>query len=156
MKIIFLDLDGVLTNHNTRFRTPDLLCVNHLNEIINKTNAYIVISSTWRKYDSLDKLKDILNIGGFGIDKNRILGITPRLNESHARGKEIQQWLDETNLNIESFVILDDDADMIPNMRHLVQTDTFIGLTQEFVELAIKVLNGELMSEKGSYGTYNI
>jgi len=50
MKVIFLDIDGVLTTANKKW-TFDENCVKHLVDIINETDAYIVISSSWRSYD---------------------------------------------------------------------------------------------------------
>ena len=64
-----------------------------------------------------------------GLNKSiEIIGRTKRLGTD--RGIEIQQWLDDNkDLDIEKFVILDDDMDMEHLLRHLVHTDTNIGMT---------------------------
>ena len=53
MKIIFLDIDGVLNNYNTLGEganwEPDLVKI--LNRIIKETKAKIVLSSTWRQIE---------------------------------------------------------------------------------------------------------
>jgi predicted mannosyl-3-phosphoglycerate phosphatase (HAD superfamily) len=61
VKVIFLDIDGVLCNHESisagyKTRTapeqdpygPHVDCVAALNRIIKETGAKIVVSSTWR------------------------------------------------------------------------------------------------------------
>ena len=51
MKIIFLDIDGVLIpdfDHENIKQEWNRSCVNNLMYIISQTNAKIVISSSWR------------------------------------------------------------------------------------------------------------
>ena len=53
MKVIFLDIDGVLINKASLLNVessyvPDEKCVQQLNELINRTDAKIVVSSCWR------------------------------------------------------------------------------------------------------------
>lgn len=71
MKIIFLDIDGVLNSekwYTERFDKDlqsyplcefDPLCVEQLNILIQKTNAKLVISSTWRLGRTIDELKNL-------------------------------------------------------------------------------------------------
>lgn len=133
MKIIFLDIDGVLNNYDT---PGELICwdpelVKILNRIIKETDAKIVLSSTWRQIDyRCDAIKNDMKIN--------YIGKTPKLWKK--RGVEIQTWLDE-NPGVEKFVILDDDSDMVHLMSHLLQTDGEFGLTNEIADEAIKRLN---------------
>jgi uncharacterized protein YaaR (DUF327 family) len=133
MKIIFLDIDGVLNNYNTLGErlSWESDSVKILNRIIKETGAEIVLSSTWRK------LKSYRNIIKNDMKINYI-GKTPSLYKK--RGIEIQTWLDE-NPGVEKFVILDDDSDMEHLMPHLLQTDGEFGLTNEIADEAIKRLN---------------
>ena len=49
MKIIFLDIDGVLNQTGNAASLPfDPNCVMYLNHVIKETGAHIVISSAWR------------------------------------------------------------------------------------------------------------
>jgi len=133
MKIIFLDIDGVLNNYYTLGEganwDPDLVKI--LNRIIKETKAEIVLSSTWRQITQYcDIIKNDMKI--------KYIGETPKLWEK--RGVEIQTWLDE-NPGVEKFVILDDDSDMVHLMPHLLQTDGEFGLTNEIADEAIKRLN---------------
>ena len=137
MKIIFLDIDGVLNNYDTltdenwneRKWEPNL--VEMLKRIIKETGAEIVLSSTWRRIESYcDIIKNDMKIN--------YIGKTPVLWKK--RGIEIQTWLDE-NPGVEKFVILDDDSDMVHLMDHLLQTDGEFGLTEEIADEAIEMLN---------------
>lgn len=145
MKVLFLDIDGVLIHHKS-IRTytahkPDPECVKRLNEITDKTGAKIVVSSTWRRFD---KIEEILK--GWGVTAE-IIGVTPdHFHESNiglgqTRGKEIHAWICERD-DIERLVILDDDNDMDPLLGWLVHTSMSTGLTDLHVELAIRKLGG--------------
>lgn len=163
MKVIFLDIDGVLNNGNTFSSQREALIeeaidkdglsfsdamakymiekhlVDNLNSIVNETGAKIVISSTWRKGSSIDRLQYIFNLHGF---VGEIIDKTPVLDTF--RGTEIQKWLDENKqLGVEKFIILDDDDDMGYLDYCLVQTCFVDGLIQSDVEKAIGLLNGD-------------
>ena len=100
-----------------------------------KTGAKIVVTSTWRLRDDY---KEALYRSG--LNKNiEILGKTKHLGTK--RGKEIQNWLDENkDLNIEKFIILDDDCDMLHLSKFLIKTDGLIGLSYYEYEKALKFL----------------
>lgn len=111
MKIIFLDIDGVL-NCETAYRSGECKYVewtypsgeedhhqsfysrskNLLNCLIEETGAKIVISSTWR-HSGLEFMKRVWEIEGMS---GEIIGITPSLrskNFSIPRGCEIEYYL---------------------------------------------------------------
>lgn len=107
VKIIFLDIDGVLNSaqsmtmharHNingSRVFCP--LAVSNLKRILDDTDARIVISSTWRKYYSTEQLAAIFeqyDIGyGHRFDYNRtLMDITPTTFSHLDRGLEIKRW----------------------------------------------------------------
>lgn len=159
MKIIFLDIDGVLNSTKSMSLSEDKKWADEpnpenikwLNYIIEKTGAKIVISSTWRignRSHLFDRYFHALGIKGEVID------VTPRLDSY--RGTEIKCWLLEhkSKINkykndnwfsnkekIESFVILDDDSDMEDLKKYLVLIDNNFGLTKEDADKAIGVLN---------------
>jgi hypothetical protein len=159
MKVIFLDIDGVLVNlasfglpesgSGSRSRAhPD--CVTALNAITDATGAVIVVSSVWR-IGGLARIKDILREWGV---TGKVLSITPDLchqKDSHlvvggvCRGDEIQRWLDdyaESRGPVESFVILDDASDMRHLLPRLVQSRFETGLTPELARRAVELLGG--------------
>lgn len=156
MKVIFLDIDGVL-NHEDWFEKVyeqlndlggkdnfdelsyfaleiDPEKVKLIQEIINKTGAEIVLSSSWRHMRNVNEILSRHNLS--------FIAKTPDFIEAECndRGDEIQHWLD--NNTVESFVILDDDRDMLESQKNnFINTDGLIGLTEEHVEQAIKILN---------------
>lgn len=151
MKIVFLDFDGVLnsrtwmmnnqhrvaTNHMWLHETVDELAVARVEIICKATGAKVVVSSTWRRVHSLEKLRSILANHGF---TGEVVGTTPTLGS--ARGNEIAQWLN-TNGPIEGFVIIDDDSDMVHLSHKLVQTQFEFGLVDSDVPKAVEVLNSQ-------------
>lgn len=152
-KILFLDIDGILNSeysckHPTmQYKlgqddtadTFDVNCVNRLINIIDKTGAKIVISSSWRKLFDKDEIIEYLKKHGI----IGVVGFTPDL--KHHRGFEIQAWLDE-HKDIDKFVILDDDDDMFHLSSKLVKTDWKLGLQEKDMDKVIEMLG--LMEKK--------
>lgn len=139
MKIIFLDVDGVLNFDGSK----EKVCVDKvklLKKIVDRTGAKIVLSSDWRYWwgkrdEDLSNLIQKLKECGMGM-----LSRTPVTKHCY-RGAEIYQWLNEwQGEKISSFVIFDDQDDMKPFMDKLVRTSCKIGLTDDDVERAIKIL----------------
>ena len=150
MRIIFLDVDGVLNSINTKDRLRGFIgidekCVKYLKDIIDATDAKIVLSSTWRlcRHGCEDELYQYLEkrLKEYNIE---IMDWTPT-SPVRYRGTEIQGWFkDNQDLDIESFIILDDDSDLKPYGRRHVQTSFYkAGLEQKHVTKAIKMLGEE-------------
>lgn len=146
MKIIFLDIDGVLLNISSRGIEPCAYCVKNLNDIVKITGAKIVVSSTWRK-GGLEQIRFVL--AQWGVT-GEVIGITPVLSRvtersgftrGACRGDEIARWL-EQNGPVDSFVILDDDGDMGELRSRLVTTSFYTGLTRLHAAQAIGILEG--------------
>ena len=156
VKVIFLDIDGVLNYKNFKkvvcgFIFVDDEKVKLLKKIIDRTEAKIVLSSSWRMdrfYESKREKPRDYNLYQRLVKKLKeydltIYSHTPILTGGY-RGKEICQWIQDWQGElIESFVILDDDNDMKPYMDRLIQTSWETGLTQEEVERAVEMLNGK-------------
>lgn len=155
MKIIFLDFDGVISTYRRGWKL-DIEKLVLLQKIINETNAKVVVSSSWKKgYKDVDNFKDSLykNWRCKEIQNsneqilynfvNSIYDITG--NHGSCRGEEIKQWLiDNKELNVESYVIIDDDSDMLDEqLFNFVQTDCFYGLSERTVSLSIDILNNK-------------
>lgn len=150
MKICFLDVDGVLNSEDyaiyryeaKKFDSDEFIderAVAFLNYIIDKTQAKIVLSSSWR--GNFDETYERLKKVGF---KYNFFDKTPYL-ESRHRGSEIQKWIDEyekTHEPLESYIILDDDDDMLPEQKNnFVHCNFQHGLTCVDVYKAIDILN---------------
>lgn len=134
MKIIFLDVDGVLnTSRATTVLSLSRGAIKRLQGIIEATEAKIVLSSTWRIRDTsqfgaepYNKLVKALKYRGL-----ELYGETPRLSQlSKSRGHEINEWLKDAG-PIDKYAIVDDDSDMLPHqLPHFFQTDPDYGLTE--------------------------
>ena len=110
MKILFLDIDGVICmgNHPDLLDVPQLLTLQFL---VKETDCKIVLSSDWRRKEAwLQMARE--QMGFFGLE---ILDITPIRLSRDLRWLEIREWLND-HKDIENFAILDDDVDaMIPD-----------------------------------------
>lgn len=152
MKIIFLDFDGVISTYEKGWRF-DVEKIELLKEIVDKTDAKIVVTSSWKRgFTEVDNFiksfydkprnKDLKKVTIFDWFANSIYDITD--NNGSWRGDEIQRWIDKHNEEIESYVILDDDSDFRDNqLFNFVQTDTYEGITSREVKLCIKILNNK-------------
>lgn len=135
MKVIFLDIDGVLNNKETMQRhrgfigiDPYLVAI--FNRIILATDAKIVLSSTWRleKVFQDEVRKQVWDF----------IDITPRL-PNEKRGTEVKVWLDK-HPEVERYAILDDDRDFLEG-QPLFKTTWDEGLTEEIAKQVIEYLN---------------
>ena len=175
MKVLFLDIDGVLNSENwfayriycvknnmvnilMNFVDTDDRNIKHkltmlddramanLNRIVEETDCKVVLSSSWRSSIESENIftQNLLKLKGF---KYEFYDVTPRLwfsDFSIRRGEEIKFWLDKESEKheIESFAILDDDSDMLPEqMNNFIHIDRQVGLTDRDVLTAIKILN---------------
>lgn len=161
-RVIFLDVDGVLNCHSTKQCIPyshftgieDRL-VELLAELIKRTGAEIVLSSSWRNGWIPDQWGDQETHGIYLDYKLAQYGIeiadhTPQIS-GWWRGKEIRQYLDE-HPNVAEWVVLDDEY--FPDFKdykigaHVVRTSNKTGLTKKHIQRAEKILLGEnLMDE---------
>lgn len=175
MNIIFLDIDGVL--NTTRYRKIqmkydhiseeeaqfnfDPISLKYLSSIINETNAYIVISSTWR-YNRDDKNDRYWNEIFFNLKRynleNRIIGATEDLRDIYntisCRGYEINEWI-ERHGEVSNYVILDDDPNMNGLEAKLAYCDEDYGLNEEVFNIALKILKNEYIPEHENPLYYN-
>jgi len=136
MNVVFLDFDGVITTNNTKYRSFDPICIERLRTILDKTNSKIVISSSWRKFDPIVKLRKMIRMAGIDTE---VIGITPSHNSG--RGEEIKMFL-KLHPEITKFVVLDDNTfDMGPVMDRVVETDSYLGITERNVEQALELMN---------------
>jgi hypothetical protein len=172
MKVLFLDHDGVICltrqwgkrnskKAKKRGEFFDPFCpkaIKVLNEIINKTECEIVISSDWRLYKDLEYMKQMYKERGIikspisytnsfsdrdeDIWKETKSYKCPYAIYARVREKEIKDWLKNKN-NIASWVAVDD--------LNMTKLENFVwtkrpseGIKQTGIkEKIIKILNGE-------------
>lgn len=164
-KLIFLDIDGVLNSDaycdspeyrsETQHMTDQLIIlVNHwvlldpkalhrLNDLVNRSGAEVVLSSTWRaKYSPAEITKMMQDRGATFTINNSTPILHDKVNSSRIpRGKEIAAYIDGLKVKPEAFVILDDHDDMLGYTEFLVKTTMKLGLTADDVEKALQILN---------------
>jgi hypothetical protein len=147
--VLFCDFDGVLNSarwiHTVRHRESrsdrmvreiDPANVGYLNQLIDRSGARVVISSSWRKLGDYDPQLFQIELQTRGFI-GQVIGCTPTFGTE--RGHEIQKWIDD-NGHTGPFVILDDSSDMAHLMPYLVRTKWEFGLQQEHVDQALEVL----------------
>jgi hypothetical protein len=161
VKVIFLDIDGVLNCRNRWMHLPmfdrytssrlDPDCIQKIVDLAIKTESKIVISSAWRVLYKWQDLLNILQKAGFKDSIELIIDQTPKgsgggpdIRASH-RGSEIDEWLSE-HPEVVKFVIFDDDEDMEPYLHLLVKTTWDDGLKDEHIQKAESILMDELPS----------
>ena len=163
MKVIFLDIDGVLNCATSKSRCIDDVCgvihgidsdkVKRLAKIVEATGAQIILSSDWKdgweKYYTSQKPSHAKYLDNHLYKKGKltIKDKTPNTHKgSWFRGSEIIAYL-RMHQDIKNYVILDDTFfDDFANKEieeHLVLTNREVGLTDGDVNDAIKILLGE-------------
>ena len=106
-RVVFLDIDGVLApiRRWDRYGDLDPACIQVLNEIVARSGADVVVSSTWRHGKTVAELQEILGAEGF---TGFVLDKTPTGAPGADRGEEIAAWLTEHAVG--GYVIIDDHA----------------------------------------------
>ena len=153
MKIIFLDFDGVMDtayyghvlgkdgrSANDEFGAIfDPNCVKCLKEIIDKTGAEIVVTSSWK---SLMTYRDMLNMWEQRGLPGYVIDMTPVTSTCRHRGDEIDAWLKECKEDCQ-YVIIDDIDESNFNehqLPRLIVVNPYHGLDKEAAEKAIELL----------------
>lgn len=134
MKVIFLDIDGVLNttatprpNKDSRVIEQTLLA--RLKKLQQDTGATVVLSSTWRH----DR-EGLASAKRFGIPFMDVLpDMRPR-----PRSEEIVAWL-QAHPNVQRFAVIDDDDDCLDALP-LFQPSAAVGLTDKLAKAAADYL----------------
>jgi hypothetical protein len=136
VKIIFLDIDGVLATNKefimnrTKFQTkhPEAKeiripypfnpgCVKIFNEILDETNAIIVLSSDWRFYWDLNDLDKIFKFNGV---KKSPVAITSKM-----KRKMSSELEDDRSFQIKTYVDGELKGDYIRYNRNVLCTHLY-------------------------------
>jgi len=147
MKIIFLDIDGVLNTWGHENATYlkyhshcDPILLSNLEKILEFfEDARIVISSSWG-WEAIELFKE----NEFAY-LHRIIDVTPR--EKRWRGEQIKQWLDNHLNAIDSYIVIEDEiidvcgeyCNLIP-VERVVEIDHKRGLTEDKIKEVIEKL----------------
>lgn len=147
LKLIFLDFDGVIITADIAdiigFHKLSEALVDRLNQIVDATNAMVVVTSDWRIGKTRTQLCDILVDAGFrGTVLNKLPCDLDHNNFGTSRSTRIKEFIDDCNHNIINFVIIDD-LDIEWFTTNVVLTNSRIGLTDSDVDKAVNILNGK-------------
>lgn len=172
MKIIFLDIDGVL-NHNSFYEDRhkkiqqqiwdleyphcelDSYCVDLLGEFCEEHDIKIVISSTWRHGKSVEDFNEMFS-GYKGTLE--VIGKTPSFHtKGWVRGNEIRWWMEENEEllgcryhDYYDYCILDDDSDMLYWQKdNFLKVDRYVGITAQTLFEMKKIFRLKLYDDYG-------
>lgn len=161
MKVIFLDIDGVLNCSGSKssmvlengetYLGIDKHKILRLKEIVDRSGAKIVLISTWRlhlyKNDRVDKYMR-QRFKKYGIEIYSCVDYI-----EHNRGSGIHLWLLK-HPDVTDWVVLDDEWFLDYNEKisqHLILTNGEItegGLRDEHISVACDILNGKLQDQQ--------
>jgi hypothetical protein len=140
MRVLFLDIDGVVNSRNTTNFKELWPLDQHMAFMVGKiqldTDCKVVLSSSWRHHPD-----------GVEVVRKRIVDIydiTPSL--SGHRGEEVKRWLSE-HPEVTRYAILDDESDFY-NDQPLFKTNFETGLTEEIAKAVTQHLNEEVSHGK--------
>lgn len=147
--LFFLDIDGVMVPAKS-WKTPEFLndgfpafssnATRALLSLISEEDIVILTTSHKSNY-SIEEWKSIFTIRGISIENFKTL---PQNLNNISRKEEIVNWFNSNSV-IDSFVIIDDDKSLneLPKYLkdNLIQTSSYIGLTEAHVETIKSILN---------------
>lgn len=144
VKLLFLDIDGVLNYSDSKYAIDDI-CLRNLSKIIKETNAKIILISSWKSGWFKDN-KSIQDDDANYLDKRlKDVGIEiydKSSRNASGRSIEIIDWVMKFNTN--SFVILDDDSGHYKSTtleKHFVKASWYEnGLNIELVRKTLELL----------------
>lgn len=159
MKVIFLDIDGVVNTSANKWETgrvkfrgkrciptnkePKRTLVKLVKWML-ENDAYFVMSTSWGRNSVAEDWNKILR--NYGVKKDLVISRTS-LRQDGTRGLEILEWLEKWNTDevgkhgkerVESYVVIDDDVkDIIPYIKPkscIIHTNVRKGLTESDFE----------------------
>lgn len=155
MKVIFLDIDGVLNTPSSESRCGEYTGIDddkveRLKKIVEKTKAEIVLISTWKKYwRKEEKLKPLQDYSANYLDeklaKQGLKAIDKTKDKADgrylSRGESILEYVYRNS--VENYIILDDcqfDYDGCDLTDNYVKTNQIEGLSEQQVKVACETL----------------
>jgi len=148
INIIFEDIDGPLipydenskVDYHMFFNNPNKWnkdAMKRLNTIIEKTDAKLVLTSSYSSTKTKKEIENMMKIVGY---KYKIYDLVK--NDDKGRGDDIKTWL-KHNKNVDNYIIIDDKKhDLYDefNKKHILKTTHELGITENIMDEAIKKL----------------
>jgi hypothetical protein len=144
MKILFLDIDGVLKPARSYWLKPhkpdgnfDPLGVAAVNSICRETGAHVVFNTQWNTA-GYARMTAIARAEGMTMP---VMDITNFPGRTKDRDIGIRDWLAKTPLYIERWCAMDDEAVAVEN---LVRVDYNNGISSQNYSDAVRLLGGPI------------
>ena len=145
MKLIFLDIDGVLnsaTGKEPYVSDMEVEKLKLLKKLIDDSGSSGVVITSDRRYSKVDMEDKTEAFDRFEIF---IVGETRRPNQDDLednRGKQIMDYLSSSKEDIDRIVILDDNDDCISNFfeEEFILVNRFFGLNDSVYQKALEIL----------------
>ena len=159
MKVLFLDIDGVLNrlpcfDAVAESNTIERECVGQLNRIIHATGCKVVLSSAWRymvhgKAMTRQGFAYMLRTHGATAELD-IVGCTAKDEEVTGRAAQVESWLYDRKRGknaVSNWCCVDDKADLVGDMpqEQCHVTNGGSGLTEIDASRIIHILNRETL-----------
>jgi hypothetical protein len=167
MKLLFIDIDGVLNGHDwspeAQSNTIRPECIKALNRIIAATHCKIVLSSAWRYmihggamtctgFEYLLRTHGSIGVRIIDVTRpDRMADDCPdpppgmvAVDPSDTRGEQITDWLKSYRGEhgpVESYAVLDDEDYDIGTKHPLVKTNGCAGMTMDDASRVVEILN---------------
>lgn len=138
MKILFLDIDGVINSLSTPvigdgddMVIADKECVDLINRLVERTGVNVVLSSSWRY---MQEWRQVMKNQGFTFE------FYDRTNLNLPKGRAIDLFI-KIHPEITDYAILDDEeVDLIPQqLPYLFQTSA--GITEQITDKLERYFN---------------
>ena len=145
MKLIFLDIDGVLnsaTGKEPYVSDMEVEKLKLLKKLIDDSGSSGVVITSDRRYSKVDMEDKTEAFDQFEIF---VVGETRRPNQDDLednRGKQIMDYLSSSKEDIDRIVILDDNDDGISNFfeEEFILVNRFFGLNNSVYQKALEIL----------------
>ena len=145
MKLIFLDIDGVLNSSNGEgpyISDMEVSKLVLLKKLIDDSHAFGVVITSDRRYSKIDMEHKMEAFDQFEICIAGELREPDIDDEDDNRGKQIMDYLSSSKEDIEKIVILDDNDDGISSLfnEDFILINRFYGLNEDIYNKAMKIL----------------
>lgn len=148
---ILLDMDGVLVTvpswRKVEIGPDGFMLFNekaakNLADILSKTNASIVLTTTHRINYNIEKWLEILAVRGLKLESITKVNSVGSISLMGSRASEIEEWVN--NNALENYVIIDDDLSIenLPESikSRWVKTNPMIGIDEQAKQAVLQIL----------------
>lgn len=153
MKLLFLDIDGVLNSasgNGPYISDMEVSKLKLLNKLIDEIGNMAIVITSDRRMSKIDLNNKIKAFNDFGI---KVAGITrfPEDNSFDNRGKQILDYISNCHYKVEKYLILDDNDDNISQIfkEKFVLINKYYGFNDDAYHRCICLLDWKLTWNQG-------